>query len=80
MRRKAAAPRLEHSEIFQQRNDAEHDDHHAHDLLGAAVHRQHVDQIKDEDDDDKGDQCADENVRQRRQIIAEACLRRYAKK
>src|SRR5580704_5144685 len=62
MRRKAAAPRLEHREVFQQRDDAQHDDHHAHDLLGAAVHRQHVDQIKDEDDDDKGDQCADENV------------------
>src|SRR5580700_1773079 len=62
MRRKAAAPRLEDREVFQQRDDAEHDDHHAHDLLGAAVHRQHVDQIKDEDDDDKSDQCADENV------------------
>src|SRR6202040_1532725 len=62
MLRKATAPRLEYCEVFQQRDDAEHDDHHAHDLLGAAVHRQHVDQIKDEDDDDKGDQCADENV------------------
>src|SRR5580700_11606714 len=55
-------PRLEYSEVFQQRDYAEDDDHHAHDLLGAAVHRKHVDEIKDEDDDDKGDQCADENV------------------
>src|SRR3984957_2006807 len=62
MRRKATAPRLEHREVFQQRDDAEHDDHRAHDLFGAAVHWQHVDQIKDEDDDHKGDQCADENV------------------
>src|SRR5580693_7290685 len=62
MRCKAKTPRLEYSEVFQQRDYAEDDDHHAHDLLGAAVHRQHVDEIKDEDDDDKGDQCADENV------------------
>src|ERR1700685_4680628 len=62
MRRTAAAPRLEYREVFQQRDDAQHDDHHAHDPLGAAVHRQHVDQIKDEDDDDEGDQSADENV------------------
>src|ERR1700720_1192450 len=62
MRCKAVAPRLEYREVFQQRDDAQHGDHHAHDLLGAAVHRQHVDQIKNEDDDDEGDQCADENV------------------
>src|ERR1700719_2181913 len=33
MLRKATAPRLEYREVFQQRDDAEHDDHHAHDLL-----------------------------------------------
>src|SRR6266700_4010320 len=52
---------LKHREIFQQRHDADDDDDDARDLLGAAVHRQHVDEIKNEDDDEKGDEYADQH-------------------
>src|SRR6478609_3988012 len=51
---------LKHREIFQQRDDADDDDDDARDLLGAAVQRQHVDQIEHQNDDEKGDQDTDE--------------------
>src|SRR5271155_4157300 len=53
--------RLKYREVAQQRENADDDHDHAHDLLGAAVDRQHVDEIKDENDDDKGNQDADEH-------------------
>jgi hypothetical protein len=52
---------LEHRDIFQERDDAEHDDDHAADLLGAAIERQHVDQIENEDNDKKGDEHTDKH-------------------
>ena len=42
---------LEDREIFQQRDHAENDHDHAHDLFGAAVDRQHIDEIEHQDDD-----------------------------
>src|SRR5258708_39783724 len=49
----------EDREVAQQRDDADDDNDHAHDLPGAAVDRQHVDEIEHENDDDKSDQRAD---------------------
>jgi hypothetical protein len=61
MRRMAATPVLEDREITQQRYDADDDYDDAHDLFGAAVNRQHVDEIEDKNDDQKGDQNTDED-------------------
>ena len=47
------------SDIAQQRQHADDDDNDADDLPGPAVHRQHVDEIKHEDDDQEGDENAD---------------------
>jgi hypothetical protein len=52
---------LEDGEIAQQRKNADNDDDNAHDLFGAAVDRQHIDKIKDQNDDKKGDQDTDED-------------------
>jgi hypothetical protein len=49
-------------EIFQQRDDANDDDDHAHDLLRTAIKRQHVDEIKYQNDDDESNECANEDV------------------
>ena len=56
---------LEHRQIFQQRDDADDDDDDLHDLLGAAVDRQHVDEIEHQDDHEKCDEHADENIHAR---------------
>src|ERR1700759_4643255 len=56
----AMTARLEHRDVFQQREHAEDDDDDPADLLGAAVDRQHVDQIEDEDDDKECDKRADD--------------------
>src|ERR1700709_811984 len=53
---------LKHRDVFQQRDHAEHDHDHPADLLGAAVERQHVDEIEDQDNDEKRDQYADEHA------------------
>jgi hypothetical protein len=50
---------LEHRDKFQKRDDAENDHDNAHDLLGAAIQRQHIDQIKDKDNNEEGNQYAD---------------------
>ena len=47
-------------QIFQQRQYADDDDDDAHDLFGAAIDRQHVDEVKHQDDDKKRDQKADD--------------------
>jgi hypothetical protein len=47
--------RLENRDIFQQGNHAEDDHDHTYDLLGAAVERQQVDQIQNENNDEKRD-------------------------
>src|SRR5262245_719552 len=52
---------LEHREILQQRDHANHDDDHLHNLLGAGVKRQHVDKIEHEDNDEESDEHADEH-------------------
>jgi len=44
---------LEHRDVLQQRNHAEDDHDDPRDLPGAAVERQQVDQIQDENDDEK---------------------------
>src|SRR5690242_14518757 len=62
----------EHGDIFQQREHAENDDDDPADLLGAAIDRQHVDQIKNENDDEKGDERADEK-RHRRAPFGSPC-------
>src|SRR5258708_38603479 len=61
----ACAPRndenLKHRDVFQERDHAEDDHDDARDLLGAAVKRQHVDQIKNENNDEKCDEYADKH-------------------
>src|SRR5579862_2152416 len=52
---------LEDCEITQQRDYADDDHHDADDLLGTAVDRQQVDEIKHQNDDDERDQNADED-------------------
>jgi hypothetical protein len=51
---------LEYREIFQQRDDADDDDNDPRDLFGAAIERQHVDQIEDQNNNEKCDQNTDE--------------------
>src|SRR5258708_16596078 len=50
------AASLKHRDVFQQRDHAEDDDDDARDLLGAAVERQQVDQIENENNDEKCNQ------------------------
>src|SRR6185437_1227271 len=52
------AASLEHRDKFQKRDDAENDHDNAHDLLGAAIQRQHIYQIKDKDNNEERDQYA----------------------
>src|SRR6516165_8631933 len=49
-------PASKYRDIFEQRKHAEDDDDDAHDLLGAAVERQQIDQIENENNDEKGDE------------------------
>jgi hypothetical protein len=49
-------------EIAEQRQHADDDDDDAHDLLSAAINRQHIDQIKDEKNNDERNECSDEDV------------------
>jgi hypothetical protein len=53
--------RLEHRDVFQQGEHAEDDDDDAANLFGAAIDRQHVDEIEDEDNDKKCDEYADKH-------------------
>src|SRR3954469_11793515 len=71
---RATKARLEHGQIFQQRHDADDDDDDARDLLGAAVHRQHVDEIKNEDDDEKSNEYADQHRKAPFRHVADAVL------
>ncbi len=52
--------RSEHGKIPQQRQDADNDDDGLDDLLGAPVEGKAVDEIKNQNDDEKGDQDADQ--------------------
>lgn len=53
---------LEHRKILQQRNHPENDHDDANDLSGAGVERQHIDEIKYQNDNEEGDDYADEDV------------------
>jgi hypothetical protein len=53
---------LEHCKILQQRNHAENDHYDANDLSGAAVERQHIDEIEYQNDDKERDEYANEDV------------------
>jgi hypothetical protein len=53
-------PRLEHVDIFQQCQNADHDHDDLDDLFRAPVDRQHIDEIEDQDNDQERDQNADE--------------------
>ena len=57
-------------DVFQEREDPEDDHDDAADLLGAAVDRQHVDQIEDEDDDEEGDKRTDEKRPPKTPVVA----------
>ena len=78
VRSSADEVRSRHPEVFQQRQDADDDDDDAHDLLGAAVDRQHVDEIENENDDEERDENADENGRDRSAAVLVAINRGYA--
>src|ERR1700716_2192904 len=52
---------LEHRDVFQQRNHAEDDHDDTRHLLGAAVDRQQVDQVENENNDQKRDQRTDKH-------------------
>src|SRR3954452_18393485 len=49
-------------DVLQERNHPEDDHDNPRDLFGAAVQRQQVDQIKDENNDQKGNQRAHQHV------------------
>src|SRR3954463_15276455 len=53
---------LKNLDIFQQREHTDDDDNHADDLLRAAVNRQHVDEIKYQNDDKKCNENADQQA------------------
>lgn len=55
MRCTVERPGSEIHQIAEQRQHANDDDNDAHNLLGAAVYRQHVDEIKHKQNDDEGD-------------------------
>jgi hypothetical protein len=50
---------LEHREVFQERDDADDDDDDLDDLAEAGFDWEALDQPKDEDDDEEGDQDTD---------------------
>jgi hypothetical protein len=52
-------PTLKYRDVFQQRDDAENDDDDARNLLGAAIERQQIDQIEDQNNDQKRNERAD---------------------
>src|SRR5262249_35039038 len=54
--------RLEDGQVFQHRDDADHDHDDARNVLRATVEGQHIDQIEDENDNQKRDQHTDQNV------------------
>jgi hypothetical protein len=56
------SPALEDGEVFQHRDDADHDHDDTHDVLRAAVEWQHVHEIENENDDQKRDQDTDQDV------------------
>jgi hypothetical protein len=51
----------EHCDIFQQRDHAEDDHDDARDLLGATIDREQVDQIQNQNNDEKSNQRTDEH-------------------
>lgn len=53
---------LEVHDIAEQRQYADDNGNHADDLFDAPFHGQHVDQVKDQDNDDEGNQHSDEKV------------------
>jgi hypothetical protein len=53
---------LELHDIAEQRQYADDNDNHADDLFDAPFHGQHVDQVKDQDNNDEGNQHTDEKV------------------
>jgi hypothetical protein len=56
-------PRLKHRDIFEQRDHAEDDYDDAHDLFGAPVDRQQVDQIENQNNDEKRNEYAYEHLK-----------------
>ena len=47
---------LKHRDIFEQRNHAEDNHDDAHDLFGAATERQQIDEIQNQNNDQKSDE------------------------
>src|SRR5258705_3281372 len=52
----------EDGEVLQHRDDADDDHNDARDVLRTTVERQHIDEIENENDNQKGDQYTDQNV------------------
>jgi hypothetical protein len=77
MRRTVEKPSTEIHQIAEQRQHANDDHDDAHDLLGAAVDRQHVDEIKHKQNDHEGDERSNENVHANPNLNREeSCCRR----
>src|SRR4051794_22551958 len=84
----AAKPRLRASrsrprrsddgDVFQQRDHADDDHDDARDLLGAAIQRQQVDQVRNQNDDQKRHECADQQEICRRLWASSSRQRRKA--
>jgi hypothetical protein len=55
-------PPLNHVDVSQQRDHAEDDDNDTANLFGAAVNRQQVDEVENENNDEKCDEYADKHV------------------
>src|SRR5262249_6151002 len=62
IRRTGGTPMLEVHQITKQRQNADDNDDHAHDLPGPPANRQHDDQIKNEQNDEECNQRSDQDV------------------
>src|ERR1700722_12982876 len=60
--RQTPARPLKYRDVFEQRYHAQNDHDDADDLLGAAIERQQVDEIQNQNDDQKGHERTDEHV------------------
>src|SRR5204862_3837302 len=55
-------PVLNMHQVAKQRQQADNNDDHAHDLFSPSVDRQHINQIQDQEDDNEGNERSDKNI------------------
>jgi hypothetical protein len=75
MRRTVGTPISEVHQIAKQGQHTDYDNDDAHDLLGPSFDRQHVDEIKDQNNDDEGNQRSDQDVHAKPRFALKNCQR-----